>query len=60
MTRIASDQTAIDDAPEQRAKGTQFQSIKIMDQVFEEPYTAYVTKICWMARMDSRYSRSSV
>ena len=44
MTRIASEQTAIDTETEQGAKGTQFQSIEIMDQVFEEPYTAHVTK----------------
>lgn len=44
MTRIASEQIAIDNTTEGRAKHTQFQSIEIMDQVFEEPYTAYVTK----------------
>ena len=44
MTRIASEQVSKDNAPEQHVKHTQFQSVEIVDQVFEEPYTAYVTK----------------
>ncbi len=44
MTRIASEQITNDSAPEQHIKHTQFQSVEIVDEVFEEPYTAYVTK----------------
>ena len=44
MTHITSDQIATASGPEQHVKHTQFQSVEIVDQVFEEPYTAYVTK----------------
>lgn len=44
MTRIASEQVSNDNVSEQHVKQTQFQSVEIVDQVFEEPYTAYVTK----------------
>lgn len=44
MTRIASEQIAADSVPEQQDKDTQFQSVEIVDQVFEETYTAYLTK----------------
>ena len=44
MTRITSEQIAADSTPEQQVKHTQFQSVEIVDSVFEEPYTAYVTK----------------
>ena len=44
MTRIASEQIAPDSVPEQQNKDTQFQSVEIVDQVFEEPYTAHLIK----------------
>lgn len=44
MTRITSEQIAADSMPEQQDKDTRFQSVEIVDQVFEEPYTAYLTK----------------
>ncbi len=44
MTRIATEQIAADSVPEQEDKNTRFQSVEIMDQVFEEPYTAHQIK----------------
>ena len=44
MTRIASEQIAADSVPEQQGEHTRFQSVEIVDQVFEEPYTAYLIK----------------
>lgn len=44
MTRTASDQIATHSVPEQQDKDTQFQHVEIVDPVFEETYTAYVTK----------------
>ena len=44
MTLTASERIAANRVPEQQDKHTQFQSIEIVDQVFEEPYTVYVTK----------------
>ena len=45
MTRITNEQIAADDAPERPIEHTpKPQSIEIVDPVFEETYTAHVTK----------------
>ena len=44
MTRIANERTAADDVSERPVEHTRFQSIEIIDPVFEETYTAHVTK----------------
>ena len=44
MTRIAGEQITADTAPEQQVERAQFQPVEILDLVFEETYTAHVTK----------------
>ena len=44
MTHITSKQITIDNTPEQQVKLTRLQSVEIVDQVFEETYTAHVRK----------------
>ena len=44
MTLVASEQITADGVPEQHVDDTQFQPVDIVDAVFEETYTAYVTK----------------
>ena len=44
MTRITSEQITTDSGPEQQVQPTRLQSVEIMDQVFEETYTAHVKK----------------
>ncbi len=43
MTLVASEQITADGVPEQHVDDTQFQPVDIVDAVFEETYTAYVT-----------------
>jgi predicted RNase H-like HicB family nuclease len=44
MTRIISDQVTADGMPDQRVGEAQIQSVEIVDPVYEEPYTANITK----------------
>ena len=44
MTRTADDQTTTHSVPEQRVKDARLQHVEIVDPVFEETYTAHVTK----------------
>ena len=44
MTRIISDQVTADGMPDQPVGEAQIQSVEIVDSVYEEPYTAYITK----------------
>ena len=44
MTRPANQQTTTDTAPEQHLENTPLQQVEIHDKVFEETYTAHVTK----------------
>ena len=44
MTSIKSQQITADSAPEQHVERTRFQSVEIVDPVFEEIYTACMTK----------------
>jgi predicted metal-dependent hydrolase len=44
MTRPANEQISTDNLPEPQVKHTQSQSVEIVDPVFEETYTAHVTK----------------
>lgn len=44
MTRIENEQIITDDVSKRPVEHTQIQSIEIVDSVFEETYTAHVTK----------------
>ena len=46
MKRVSNEQVAADGASERSLEHSRLQSVEIMDPVFEETYTAHLTKKC--------------